>query len=195
MSRDVLIVATGVANTRSVIEAFAALGVASTMVERAEDLTAASHLVLPGVGSFQAGAAAIAGLRESIAKRISTGMPTLGICLGYQLLFESSEESLGSAGLGVVPGTLVKFEEGVRIPQMGWNRVEAPGCRLLGPGYAYFANSYAAKVRPEGWSVATATYGGSFVAGIERGCVVGCQFHPELSGDYGLGILERWLQC
>lgn len=195
MSRDVLIVATGVANTRSVIEAFGALGVACRIADNASDLSSADHVVLPGVGSFQAGALAIEGLRQSIVNRIGRGMPTLGICLGYQLFFESSEESIEASGLGVLPGTLAKFEEGVRIPQMGWNRVDAPDCRLLGSGYAYFANSYVAKEPPEGWLTATATYGGPFVAGIERGYVVGCQFHPELSGDYGLGILERWLQC
>ncbi|HMS56730.1 MAG TPA: imidazole glycerol phosphate synthase subunit HisH [Fimbriimonadaceae bacterium] len=195
MSRRVSLLPTGVANTRSVIEAFASLGATCDLVTSAEDVYAADFLVLPGVGSFGSGAVAVQALSQPLINRLEAGLPTLGICLGYQLLFESSSESPGANGLAFIPGTLLRFNGDLRVPQMGWNRVEAQGCRVLESGYAYFANSFAAETMPDDWSIARATYGAPFIAGIERGNIVGCQFHPELSGDFGLGVLERWLSC
>jgi imidazoleglycerol phosphate synthase glutamine amidotransferase subunit HisH len=104
------------------------------------------------------------------------------------------EESPGIAGLGIVQARVTRFPETVRVPQFGWNKVEAgEACDLLESGYAYFANSYRALEAP-GWRVATAGHGGRFIASMERGKVIGCQFHPELSGDYGAALLSRFLE-
>jgi len=120
--------------------------------------------------------------------------PTLAICLGLQLFGEASDESPGVRGLGCVPGRTTGFGATVISPQMGWNRVTpAPNSRLLEDGHAYFANSYRFEAVPPGWTGATARYGGTMVAALERGPVLGCQFHPELSGAYGERLLARWL--
>ncbi len=155
-------------------------------------------VVLPGVGSFASGIAALRaiGADDAIRERIENSKPTLAICLGLQLLFESSDESPGERGLGVVAGAVGRFPIGTTSPQFGWNHVRAvAGCRLIENGWAYFANSYRVASAPEGWSVAIADHGGPFVAAIERAGVLACQFHPELSGAWGARIIERWLKC
>lgn len=193
---EVLIVPTGTANIASVAAAFRRLGAAVRVAERGREIRDASHVMLPGVGAF---AAAMARLRgngfvERLADRIRADRPTICICVGHQLLFEASEENPGERGLGIVPGTVGRFTGEVRVPQFGWNHVEAgEGCALLESGWAYFANSYRATAAP-GWQVATAEHGGRFVAAIERGNVIGCQFHPELSGAYGAALLSRFLE-
>jgi imidazole glycerol phosphate synthase glutamine amidotransferase subunit len=134
-----------------------------------------------------------AGADAALRERILADRPTMAICVGHQLLFETSDESPGARGLGIVKGHVGSFPEDVRVPQFGWNEVEAEdGCDLLDSGFAYFANSYRAEAAP-GWKVATADHGGRYVAAMERGNIVGCQFHPELSGDYGAALLSRWL--
>jgi imidazole glycerol-phosphate synthase subunit HisH len=154
-------------------------------------------VVVPGVGSF---GAAIAGLREAgldaaIAARVSAGRPTLAMCVGLQVLFEASDESPDATGLAALPGRVGRFAGSVRVPQFGWNRVvPEPGCRFVQPGYAYFANSYRVLEAP-GCAVATAEHGGRFVAALERGGVLACQFHPELSGAYGHELIGRWLDA
>src|SRR4029453_10982833 len=126
-----------------------------------------------------------AGLDAALAARVRGGRATLAMCVGLQVLFEASDESPDARGLAGVPGRVGRFPEAVRTPQFGWNRVEPePGCRLLEPGYAYFANSYRVREAP-GCAIATAEHGSRFVAALERGRVLACQFHPELSGAYG----------
>lgn len=193
---SLFLIETGLANTASVAAAFRRLGIG---VQRGSDPTAvrdADFVVLPGVGSFAAGMAALesAGLVGALRERVQRGAPTLGICLGMQLLCDGSEEAPGVAGLGVVPGRLARFPDAVRVPQLGWNAVEAGrGTRLLVGGAAYYANSYRLAEAPEGWAVAWSAHGGRFVAALERGRVLGCQLHPELSGAWGLDLLQRWL--
>ena len=110
-----------------------------------------------------------------------------------QLLFDGSEENPEVPGLGLIPGRATRFSETVRVPQLGWNAVEAArGCEILQSGYAYYANSYRLVPAAPGWERATTEHDGPFLAACERGPIVACQFHPELSGDYGMGILERW---
>ena len=193
---EVAIVPTGTANLASVLAAFRRLGAAPHIIEDAATVASASHVMLPGVGAFGASLQRLEehGLDTALIERIKVDKPTIAICVGHQLLFEASEESPGVRGLGIVQATISRFPEGVRVPQFGWNAVAADdACNLLDSGYAYFANSYRATEAP-GWRVARAEHGGPFVAAMEKGNVIGCQFHPELSGDYGAALLSRFLE-
>lgn len=191
----ITIVATGCANTASVVAAFQRLGQPSILSQDRDQIAEAEYLVLPGVGSFGAivGSLREHDLAQALVDRISTARPTLGICLGMQVLFEASEESPEVPGLGAIPGELASYCSEQRVPHMGWNRVVPTGAGLLEDGYAYFANSYRLSDLPAGWSGATSEYGGRFTSAVERGAVLACQFHPELSGEYGASLLRRWL--
>lgn len=193
---SISIVRTGTANIASVRAALRALGAETTLVDRPEEVQQAELLVLPGVGAFGAGMHTLRArqLAEPLAARVSAGRPTLAICLGLQLLAASSEESPGVQGLAVFPDPVRRLPRGVPVPQLGWNGVFATdGCRLLSDGAAFFANSYALRTAPSGWQVAWSNHGGPLVAALERGRVLACQLHPELSGDWGLALLRRWL--
>lgn len=197
-TKRVQIIKTGVANIASMIAAFRRLGAEPTLTERAQDVRDGQFVVLPGVGAFGAGMSRLddLGMRQALIERAEAGRPLLAVCLGLQLLCASSEESPGVDGLGIVPARVGRFPDGVRIPQFGWNRVQADdACELLRTGYAYFANSYRLTEIPEDWYAAWADHGGRFVGAMERGSLLACQFHPEISGKWGLGLLERWLQC
>ena len=193
MDAGVAIVNTGVANTASVAAALRRLGYEPRLARSAKAVVNADALVLPGVGAFGAGMALLReyGLVECLRERIDAGLPTLCICLGMQLLFERSEESPGVEGLAVVPGAITELPDTVQRPQFGWNMVN-PGAIERG-GYAYFANSYRATVAPGGWRASWADHGGPFVAAMERGRVLACQFHPELSGAFGRDAIASWL--
>jgi len=193
---EVVVIRTGTANLASVAAALHRAGCAVRISESPRDATEARRLVLPGVGAFGAVAERIDALdlRAPLEERIRAGRPTLAICLGLQLLGVGSEESPGAAGLGVIDATVTALPAGVRRPQLGWNRVAAGnGCRLLVDGAAYFANSFKLDAVPDGWAGALTDHGGELVAAIERGGVLACQFHPELSGDWGQALVERWL--
>ena len=193
---ETIVVRTGAANLASVLAALGRLGAPARTSTDPADIDQAERLILPGVGAFGAAMGRLqeAGLVGPLRRRIDAGKPTLAICLGMQMLFEGSDESPGCAGLGVAPGTLQQFTGDIRIPQMGWNRIVADdACGILAGGYVYFANSFRATDAPPGWAVATADHGGPFVAAMERGPVVACQFHPELSGAFGLELIRRWL--
>lgn len=195
-SSEVSIVSTGTANLASVCAAIERLGARLRIVDDAASVTGARHLVLPGVGAF---GTAMEHLRERrlaepLALRVQAGKPTLAICLGMQLLAEGSEESPGIQGLGILHGRITRFAGDLRVPQIGWNRVEPSSeCRLIEPGFAYYANSYKLDSPPAAWAAAKTRYGEPFVAAIERGGLLACQFHPELSGDWGLRLLRQWL--
>lgn len=194
---QVTVVATGTANIASVKAGLARLGVGAIDAAGPEDVSEAERVVLPGVGSFGAAMSAIdaQGLREALRARVESGRATLAVCVGMQLLAESSAESPGARGLGVIPARVGRFDDEVRVPQLGWNLVEpGSGSRLIEPGWAYFANSFRLETTPEGWVGASSRYGGRFVAALERGPVLAVQFHPELSGPWGARVLERWLR-
>jgi imidazole glycerol phosphate synthase glutamine amidotransferase subunit len=193
----VAIVRTGAANLASVIAALERMdGISTALVERPDEVRRAPFLILPGVGAF---GPAMARLREQdlvepLRERIDRGLPTLAICLGLQLLCRESEEAPGVRGLGVIDDAITRFDGSVRIPQLGWNRVEPdPGFAPTAVGHAYFANSYRLVERPPGWTAAWSQHAGRFIAAIRRGSIVACQFHPELSGAYGRAILADWL--
>ena len=194
MSR-VAIVDSGVANLASVRSALAAVGADGVVTREPDIVREASHVVLPGVGRFEAG---IESLRADALDRAlldvqEAGTPLLAICLGMQMLGEGSDESPGVAGLGIFPGRFVRLPSSVRVPHLGWNRVEADPSSILPPGMAAFANSYCLTDAPEGWSAAWTTHGVRFVSALTRGRILACQFHPELSGDFGMGLLRAWL--
>jgi imidazole glycerol-phosphate synthase subunit HisH len=194
VTSPIQIVPTGLANTAAVIAAFARLGFACELSGDAARLTAADRVVLPGVGAFGAACRRLdqLGVRDALCERIAAGRPTLLICLGMQLLCRDSEESPGASGLGVIPATVRAFPPTVRRPQLGWNHVE-PSDDRIPAGHAYFANTYRLHELPAGWSGATTDYGGRFVSALQRDGVLACQFHPEISGDYGASLLQRWL--
>ncbi len=195
MSTRVVVLPTGTANLASVLAAFARLGAKTEIAADAVMVAEAERAVLPGVGAFGAAMTGLreAGLDQAIAARVRAGAPTFAMCVGLQVLFEASDESPDQAGLAVLPGRVGRFPEAVRVPQFGWNWIEPePGCRYLEPGFAYFANSYRVQAAP-GCKVARAEHGETFVAALERGHVVACQFHPELSGAFGHALLARWL--
>ena len=194
---DIVVVETGVANTASIANAFLRLGMPVTLTRDPAIVRRASRLVLPGVGSFGAAAAELRarGLNTTLRERIADGTPLLAVCLGMQLLCDGSEEAPGVPGLGIVPGVCRRLPDNVRVPHLGWNRVTADsgeGC-FVESGEAAFANSYALREAPAGWTASWTTHGARFVAALERGDTLACQFHPELSGLYGETLLARWL--
>lgn len=193
---EVLIVATGVANLASVEAGLRRAGARPRVSNDAAAITAADRVVLPGVGAFAAGMEQLRALAlvDPLRARIAADRPTLAVCLGLQLLCAGSDEDPECEGLGVIDARATRFDDRVRVPQLGWNRIEPDaGCRTLTPGFTYFANSYRLLEAPDGWHAAWADHGGRFVAGLERGAVLACQFHPELSGRFGHDLLCRWL--
>lgn len=191
------LIETGIANRASVRAALHRVGVGE-VVETVDPAVvwSADRVVLPGVGAFGPGMARLRAheLVEPLRARITAGKPTLAVCLGMQLLAWGSEEAPGVEGLGVVPTTVAHLR-GPVVPHLGWRSVRAVGTGgYLASGVASFAHSYAMHDSPAGWRVATSEYGVQFVAALERGDVLGCQFHPELSGDYGHQLLRRWLE-
>lgn len=197
MNETVVVVRTGTANLASVVAALKRAGRQVRVTSEPKDVTDAERLVLPGVGSFGPVARRIDDLRlrEPLVERIQGGEATLAICLGLQMLAAASDENPGVPGLGLMPATATRFSDTVRVPQLGWNRVQAlDGCQLLEDGCAYFANSYRLEEIPAGWCGAVSDHGGRFVAAVERGPVLACQFHPELSGRWGQALIERWLE-
>lgn len=193
---SVVVVPTGTANIASVLAGLARLGVDPSLARSVDDVDAADRVVVPGVGSFGAAIETLnrTGLPQLLKERIEDGKPTLAVCVGMQLLAPTSEESDGASGLGVVSEAVKRFPQSVRVPQLGWNEVAAdPGSRFLTNGWAYFANSFRFESTPPGWTPAFSDHGGRFVAAMERGDVLACQFHPELSGEWGSQVLGRWL--
>ncbi|MDP6551666.1 MAG: imidazole glycerol phosphate synthase subunit HisH [Arenicellales bacterium] len=193
---DVAVIRTGTANLASVLAGLKRAKCKAVLVDEPGAVASADYVVLPGVGAFAAIMDQLnsRGLVDAIRQRVNEARPTLAICLGLQVLGSSSEESPGTEGIGVFDVRASRFGEAVRVPQLGWNLVRpAPDCRLLTGGYGYFANSYRLTEIPQGWAGAMADYGGAFVAAIERGPILACQFHPELSGKWGASLIERWL--
>jgi glutamine amidotransferase len=190
------VIPTGAANTASMLVALRRVGATPSMIEHPDRVRQDELVVLPGVGSF---GAAIRSLREqgfddAIRDRIRADRPTLCVCVGLQVLCRRSEESPGEEGLAVLDADVTRFDRMVRVPQMGWNRVTPDrACHLLVEGDAYFANSFRVQnVDIDGAGCAWSDHGGRFLAALERSALLACQFHPELSGRYGLDLLTRW---
>ncbi|MEA2473976.1 MAG: imidazole glycerol-phosphate synthase subunit HisH [Thermoleophilaceae bacterium] len=195
--RRVAILDYGMGNLRSVEKAFEHVGVRADVTNDHERIRAADGVVLPGVGAFPKAMERIRELRldEIIRERLDAGVPLLGICLGLQLLFDSSTELGGAEGLGLVPGRVDRLETGgLKLPQIGWNGVEwrreSPVIEGLPDGCAmYHVHTYAPRPADGGDVLGTAHYGEEFVTAVQRGSVYGVQFHPEKSGPHGLALL------
>jgi glutamine amidotransferase len=190
----------GSGNLRSVGKALEAAGAAVRLVHSPAELDGLNAVVVPGVGSFGDCARNLrsTGLWEPLKTWIREGRPYLGICLGYQLLFESSEESPGVEGLGVLPGHVVRFPAGaLKVPHMGWNTLEGvrgPLYRGLGeaPSF-YFVHSYHPVPADPGVVSASCVYGAPFAASVSTGALHAVQFHPEKSQATGLALLRNFL--
>lgn len=185
----------GIGNLHSLAKALTGEARHVHTVTEVGDALAADVIVLPGVGNFGAAATRLSADRAALRDGLADGKPCLGICLGMQLLFETSEEAEGG-GIGAIPGRVRKLRA-PRVPHMGWNAVETEGDALLAgadPLVAYYANSYACEPADPGTVVAWTQYGGErWPAVVRQGRTVGFQFHPEKSGAPGLRVLHNFL--
>lgn len=199
---DVVIVSAGIGNVGSVRNMLARLGIAAAITDDPATVVSSERLILPGVGAFDAGMAALRarGLDEAVRQAVSErGARLLGICLGMQLLLESSEEG-HATGLALVPGRARRFvpgAPGIRVPHMGWNVVrpmrpstllstDAPEQRF------YFVHSYFVECTDPADVAGMTSYGHDFASVIERGRVCGVQFHAEKSHQFGMALLKRF---
>jgi len=188
-------------NIRSVEKALKTIGQETVVTRDAEMILHADKVILPGVGSFgdAMGKLHDYGLVSVIKKVIEKGTPFLGICLGLQLLFESSEETPGVSGLGILKGKIIKIPEkaGLKIPHMGWNSLHFQNegrlfANLPENSYVYFVHSYYLQAEDESIVKATTNYSTCIHASVEKDNVFACQFHPEKSSDVGLTILKNF---
>jgi glutamine amidotransferase/cyclase/glutamine amidotransferase len=194
----------GGGNLRSVLNAFDAIDAHANLVTKPEDFDAIDVLVFPGQGAFGDSIRILkeTGLWEPLQAWLKAEKPYLGICLGYQLLFESSEESPGVEGLCVAKGLVRKFapDSGLKIPHMGWNVAQwapeqsAVWASLPNPTYVYFVHSYYPDVQDESLALCRTDYGVSFISGIAKKNLVAVQFHPEKSQEAGLTLLRNALK-
>jgi len=196
-----------IGNSSSVANAFKSLGEEVIITGDKEKILAADHVVLPGVGAFSDSMKEIEerGLLDTIKQVIDNGTPFLGICVGFQLLFEESHEFGHYKGFGFFKGTVVPFKERFdkeglteKIPQIGWNSMKQQKQSFLFDGvedesYVYFVHSFYVEGVEESITIATTDYGFNYCSAIEKDNVVGVQFHPEKSQKIGLKLLKNFL--
>jgi len=192
----IFIVDYGMGNLGSVAKALDYLGFSNRITQDPEQVASAERLILPGVGAMEYAVRQLErlGLDQAIRSYLSTGRPFLGICLGMQLMFESSEEG-NARGLGLLPGVVRRFpaQPGLKVPHMGWNRLENSRLPILPEGGSfYFVHSYYADPADPALVAARSTHGIPFAAAVQTGPILLTQFHPEKSGDAGLELLSRW---
>ena len=200
MRRDIAVLDYGMGNLLSVSRAIAHVGGAACVTSDAARVAAADALVIPGVGHF---GACMRGLQESgldgaIRAFVATGRPVFAVCVGMQILLEGSDED-GSPGLGLLPGWCRVLPAEMKVPHIGWNEVSwiVPHPYVpdrAGLAHFYFVHSFAPDVRP-GTTMGSTTYGRPFSAAVCRDNVFATQFHPEMSGDAGLAIYERFVNA
>jgi glutamine amidotransferase len=199
----VVLIDYGAGNLRSAAKALEAAGGTVRVSADPADVLAADRIVLPGVGAFGACAAAlraVPGMEDALHETVrARGIPFLGICVGMQLMADEGHEFGVHKGLGWVHGAVRRMAprnadgSGLKVPQIGWNEVEARPDSLLADGYAYFVHSYAMDGVDPAQLAATTGYGGPVTAAVQHENMLGCQFHPEKSQEYGLDLLARWL--
>lgn len=185
-------------NLTSVMKALRAAGADPVLTDDPDIVRRAEKIILPGVGHFAATQfLEDHGLKTAIQERIAAGVPFLGICVGLQWLYAGSTEAPGCAGLAAFPEMCERFAPGKKVPHVGWNSLAIrPGSRLFAGisdgSFAYFTHSWRAPVTHD--TVAVTEYGESFTAAVERGNVMGVQFHPEKSAETGLRLLKNFLE-
>jgi imidazole glycerol-phosphate synthase subunit HisH len=191
----------GMGNLHSVSKAVERLGYEAVVTGDAEQILGADGAILPGVGAFGDAMEHLSesGLRDVVIRYAETGKPLLGICLGMQLLFSSSEEYGDHEGLSLLPGTVVRFRGDYKVPHMGWNRLNykhngSPIFRGIEEGHVYFVHSYHAKPERESDLLAVTDYHQPVTAIVGKDNVYGMQFHPEKSGDIGMKLLDNFLK-
>lgn len=202
-SKAVVIVDLGIGNLRSVLRALERSGAQATIADDPKALADAHAVVVPGQGAFRDCALGLQrGFGEALKAFIASGRPYLGICLGMQVLFEGSEESPGSVGLGLYRGLVRRFprdladpesKEQLSVPHMGWNQVAGQHPLLPQDGWFYFTHSYHCVPEDAELTVGSALYGHNFCAAIARDNVFACQFHPEKSQEQGKELLDRFV--
>ncbi len=190
----------GSGNVRSVFNALTSLGAKVRLTADVGEISRAEKIVLPGVGAF---GDCVRGLQERdlwgpMQDSLASGRPFLGICVGYQMLFEQSEETPSVHGLGFFPGKVKRFATpGLKVPQIGWNNLDLTPhplwAGLPAQPHVYFVHSYYCEPADPTTVIARTTYGETFAAAAARGSVAGVQFHPEKSQTVGLGILKNFL--
>ncbi len=190
-------------NIKSVEKALLYLGEEAVITRDREVIRNADHVILPGVGAFGSAMEKLRGygLEEVIREVIRENIPFLGICLGLQLLFASSEESPGVKGLGILPGKILHLPEGEgrKIPHIGWNSLQFPNKgrlfqKIASESYVYFVHSYYLQAEDERIVTASCQYGALIHASVEKDNVFACQFHPEKSSQVGLRILRNFIE-
>jgi glutamine amidotransferase len=199
----IAIVDYGMGNLRSAQRGLEKVGAEVRVIQSPRDLAGVRGIVLPGDGAFGKAMENLrtAGWIEPLDKMAAEGIPFFGICVGMQLLFDSSEEMGQHQGLGVLAGQVKRFAGKLKVPQMGWNQIHVVnvngGSRLLrgvmDNGYCYFVHSYYCAPRDQSIIAATTDYGIKFTSIVERGNIYGTQFHPEKSQSVGLKILENFV--
>lgn len=189
----------GAGNLRSVQNTLDEIGASYQLAGDAAGLEQANKIILPGVGHFGQMLRALdeMNVRNALISRIKAGIPFLGICLGLQGLFDSSEEAPGQRGLGIFPGRVQRFEPGARVPHMGWNNLTPLRPTRLLKGlpdnpYVYFAHSFYVPLVEQ--TAAVCTYTIPYTAILESGNVFGVQCHPEKSGPLGLAMVRNFVE-
>ena len=190
-------------NIKSVEKALNYLGEEAIITRDLDEIVISEKMILPGVGAFADAMEKIRhyGLEETIHEVVEKNIPFLGICLGLQLMFESSDEGPGVKGLGLLPGKILRIPKSgdLKIPHMGWNSLKFQNNRRLFKGipedsYVYFFHSYYLIAADEGIVTATTEYSTHIHASVEQGNVFACQFHPEKSSDIGIQILKNFVE-
>ena len=199
----VAIVDYGMGNLHSVSKAVERLGYTSLVTADAGEILAADSVILPGVGAFGDAMEQLraSGMDVVVKAAAAAGQPLLGICLGMQLLFSSSEEHGEHQGLDLLPGSVVRFapRDGYKVPHMGWNKLsflqpESPLLSGLEEGHVYFVHSYHVLAGADSDLLAVTDYGHPVTAVVGRNNVYGMQFHPEKSGELGINLLGNFLR-
>jgi len=195
----IVVIDYNVGNVKSVCNAFRHIGCDNTLSREPKVIEESSGLVLPGVAAFGYAMSALGALAELIKEVASAGKPLLGICVGYQMLFDQSSEYGRHKGLGLVEGNVVGIPAGRVIPHMGWNLVKLPeGMDLFAElgeeKHFYFAHSFYADVADSDAKIAYADYGFNMPVAIQKDNIYGTQFHPEKSGKTGLKVLQNFAE-
>ncbi|MCD6539596.1 MAG: imidazole glycerol phosphate synthase subunit HisH [Candidatus Omnitrophica bacterium] len=200
MEKVIGVVDYGLGNLRSVSKALEVLGAKVILSSDAKKLSEAGGLILPGVGAFKRGMENLEklGLKDFLQKSLNRGIPFLGICLGFQLLFTESEEGGEVKGLEILRGKAVRFSKKIKIPHMGWNQVEFKKDNNLfkeipDKSFFYFVHSYYVEPEDKDIVISTTDYGEEFVSAINKDNLWAVQFHPEKSSELGLKLIKNFI--